>query len=116
MSRIAPSDGETVSATPRKSFTPKQRLEVLLAHKDRCARCKDKITDAEWEVNHIIPISQGGPHEPDNWEPVHKACHKDISAEHAGQNAKIKRLQVKHSTPRDQWPKAPGGGFRRREW
>lgn len=117
MTRIAPSTGETVEATERKPMTAKRRLEVLLEHKGRCARCGEKITDGEWDANHRVPLFQGGADDLSNLEPLHRACHRELTdGKHAAENAKIRRLQTKFNTPRSLWPKAPGGGFRRREW
>ena len=117
MSKITPTTGESVEATHRKSFTPKQRLETLLAFKGRCAKCGEKIGDDPFEINHRVPLFQGGKHEPDNWEPIHRSCHRELTdGKHAKENAKIRRLRIKQ-LPKEQQPKAQpirGRGFRSR--
>jgi 5-methylcytosine-specific restriction endonuclease McrA len=108
---------EPVPATPRKAMTPKRKLEVLIANNGRCAKCGDKITDAEWDANHIIPLFQGGADEIANLEPMHRQCHRELTSEkHAGENAKIRRLLIKNGPPEAR-PKAQpirSRGFPRR--
>lgn len=98
-------------------MTPKQRAELLLAFKGRCARCQTKIMDGEWEANHVIPLFQLREGDPQGFEPVHKQCHRELTdGDHAKDNAKLRRLIAKQK-PRDQWPatqKIKSAGFRRR--
>ena len=117
-SRIVPASGEPVDPTPRASMTAKRKLEVLLAHKGCCAKCGEKITDGEWDANHIIPLFQGGADDNSNLEPLHRRCHRELTdGKHAAENAKLRRLIAKYSTPLSEWPrtqKIPSRKMRRR--
>jgi 5-methylcytosine-specific restriction endonuclease McrA len=101
---------EPVEKTPRQSFTPKQRLETLMAGRGRCKLCAVKLGD-EWEADHIIPLGQGGKHEPGNWQALCKPCHHDKThgtTTARGDNdetRRAKRRQLKHT---GQWPEAKG--------
>lgn len=115
-SQVAAKDGSPVEPTPRKSFTPKQRLECLIAFKGRCAKCGEKII-GPFEINHIKPLFDEGPHELSNWEPVHKVCHKPITAKQAASRAKSDRLRIKNGPPEQRPPptqKLKGRGFPKR--
>ena len=50
-----------------------------------CERCKrlGKLTPAE-EVHHILPLSRGGTHDPDNLMALCKSCHSEITAREGG--------------------------------
>jgi len=50
---------EPFQPTPRRSMTPKRRLEALLRSEGRCARCKVKLGEA-FEVDHEISLFLGG--------------------------------------------------------
>jgi 5-methylcytosine-specific restriction endonuclease McrA len=119
MSPISPMQREAVEPTPRKSFTPKQRIETLLAFRGRCAKCGEKIPDGGFQINHIKPLHDGGAHAPDNWEPVHIDCHKVISAGQAKARAKSDRLRLKN-LPADEHPqparKLQGKAFPKSRW
>jgi len=38
-----------------------------------------KLTKYGWQVDHIIPESKGGPHELDNWQPLHHKSNQNKS-------------------------------------
>lgn len=114
-SRIASEDHTAVDPPKRVHLTPPQRARLLLAFNGRCARCKEKIMDGQWEANHVTPLFQLREGDPQGFEPVHKTCHRELTdGKHAAENAKLRRTKFKHETPRDQWPKAPG--FQKRRW
>jgi 5-methylcytosine-specific restriction endonuclease McrA len=74
MSRIAAQHAEDVEIAPRRSFTPKQRLEILISQKGRCEICKAKIIDV-FEIDHRIPLALGGKDDASNWRALHPDCH-----------------------------------------
>jgi 5-methylcytosine-specific restriction endonuclease McrA len=83
---------EPVKITARKAFTPKQRLEVLLACKGRCAICREKIT-GPFEVEHRVPLALGGTNDPSNLEAVHPTpCHALKTLADVKAIAKARRL------------------------
>jgi len=95
---------EPVHPTKRKAFTRKQRAEAFLRAEGRCeCGCKTKIT-GPFDINHILPLFQGGLHEPSNWEVLLPEHHRELTKVHAGQNAKIRRLLVKHDPDREKPP------------
>lgn len=52
---------------------------LLVRQKQQCPICKSQFSEfdsASWEVDHIIPRSQGGPDIYQNLQLVHKACHE----------------------------------------
>lgn len=87
---------EVVEPTARKAFTPRQRLETLMAAKGRCKACQAKVGD-EFDIDHIIPLFQGGKHEPDNWQVLCVPCHRGVKTPaDATTNAKLRRLKAKN--------------------
>jgi len=98
---------EPVENTPRKGFTPRQRIETLLACKGRCVKCAEKVGD-DFEIDHRIPLAQGGLHEPGNWQIVCKPCHLGKSRGDNADTRKAKRRMLKHT---GNWP-APKGNHR----
>lgn len=91
MSRIAPQTHEPVELDPRRAFTPKQRLQVLLASDGKCARCGDKLGKT-WECDHVLPWSQGGRTEVGNAESLCGPCHAPKTGRDTTATAKCKRL------------------------
>jgi RNA-directed DNA polymerase len=51
---------------------------LLLKQKQKCSICKIKFTSfdtSNWEIDHIIPKSKGGPDTYENLQLIHKTCH-----------------------------------------
>ncbi|MEI6439017.1 MAG: HNH endonuclease signature motif containing protein [Alphaproteobacteria bacterium] len=90
---------DPVEIPDRKSLTPKQRLEVLLAFNGRCAKCREKIAGA-FEVDHVKARGLGGLNDLSNYEPLHPACHAGKTPGDVRRIAKAKR-QAKACVPRD---------------
>lgn len=88
---------EAVELINRKSFTSKQRLEILLASDGRCKICGEKIT-GPFEVEHRVPVALGGTNDPSNLEAVHpQPCHSSKTKADVKAIAKAKRLEKKSS-------------------
>lgn len=56
-------------------------LAVPIAHRDiaerdgwRCHICGKKVTETNWSLDHLIPLSKGGMHIPENVALAHFAC------------------------------------------
>lgn len=92
MSRISPATLEPVEPAPRRSFSKKQRLEILIASGGKCEICGGKII-AEFEVDHRIALALGGKDDATNWRAVHpQPCHAEKSQKHdTPMAAKVKR-------------------------
>lgn len=85
----------------RKKFSPKQRLEIFLAHNGICVLCDNKIQqNVRWIVEHILPLWLGGSNEPDNLGPAHLQCAKDKTSREAFERAKGKRIRAKQDGTR----------------
>ncbi len=90
---------DPVEIPDRKSLTPKQRLEVLVAFNGRCAKCREKISGA-FEVDHVKARGLGGLNDPQNYEPLCVTCHKTKTRVDVKSIAKAK-AQTKACVPRD---------------
>ena len=112
---------EPVEATPRKSFTKKQRAIAFMEAKGRCQVCGEKLSGA-YEIDHCVSLFLGGKHEPSNWRVTHPECHREITRKQAGVHAKVKRMKAKaEGTFVKRGPKLGGRGFdktrtRRFDW
>lgn len=69
---------------PKRSGWSQQRRArgILALHSRVCHICG--LAGAT-EVDHVIPLSQGGADEPDNLRPIHTDCHRQKTAEEARQ-------------------------------
>jgi 5-methylcytosine-specific restriction endonuclease McrA len=69
-----------------------------------CSRCPNLVQpDMEWEVDHLIPVSEGGGHDLANLHPAHKECNRrhgqKVGQAHA--NAKRKPQQRSYTGSSD---------------
>ena len=48
--------------------------DVYAAHSGVCGICKLAVGFDEFSIDHIVPISSGGPHVFSNLQPTHKSC------------------------------------------
>lgn len=82
----------------RRSLSTKARAALFLDHKGQCHICGGLIQPGQaWEVEHVIPLAQGGDDEPHNMRPAHAKCHKAKTADDAANTAKAKRREAKHN-------------------
>jgi len=71
-----------------------QRLRLSMLERDQwlcqCPECKrlDRVTPAN-EVDHIVPRTRGGTHEPSNLRAVNTECHKVITLEQMGKRRTV---------------------------
>lgn len=93
--------------TPRKGFTPLQRLKIFEANGGRCHICSRKIQIGErWDVEHKRPRALLGSDDADNLAPAHLECHAEKTATDLGTIAKVKRIRAAHIGARKPrgWP------------
>lgn len=53
---------------------PHVRLRVYDLHNGICGICNKHVNRAEMHLDHVIPISAGGPDEESNLQPAHPSC------------------------------------------
>lgn len=69
---------EEIKPEKRKRLSKKDK-ERLLKLKPRCAICKEIIREGQLiEWDHRVPLELGGKQDDDNWEPLHRDCHKKL--------------------------------------
>lgn len=82
---------------------PWQRLrDAVLAREPLCRSChaQGRIREAT-EVDHIVPLAQGGSNMPDNLAPICTDCHK---AKTAIESAQAQGRRTKVEIGADGWP------------
>ena len=60
--------------TKRRRITPFVAKKVAAFHKWRCAACGELLTE-DFEIDHHIPLHNGGSDDIANLRPLHKKCH-----------------------------------------
>lgn len=55
---------------------------LVVAERDgwRCAICRGKVTRADWSLDHVVPLSKGGPHTYANVVLAHRRCNSKRGA------------------------------------
>lgn len=96
------SSRDPVPIGPRKSFTQKKRLEILLAHGGRCGICGEKISGS-YEIEHRIPHAISGRNDDANLYPAHKECHALKTTSDRKDIAKCDRI-IRKSDPETRKP------------
>ena len=86
-----------VRATPRRSRGKADRARIYDLHRGICGACEGRIcpTDA-WDIEHRVPLAQGGSDDDSNVYPIHRKCHRAKTARDAADTAKCKRVEAKH--------------------
>ncbi len=62
-------------------FTEKQKREIFLRDKGTCQSCGKAVSLREYEVDHIIPYSKGGPTTIENGQCLCRACNRRKGAQ-----------------------------------
>ena len=62
------------SPRKRRRITPFVAKKVAALHKWRCAACGELLTE-DFEIDHHIPLHNGGSDDLENLRPLHKKCH-----------------------------------------
>src|SRR5262249_50704544 len=55
---------------------PVKRREVYERYGGCCGICGAAVSFRAMELDHIVPVSRGGAHRPDNVQPSHKLCNR----------------------------------------
>lgn len=86
----------------RPPITPAQRLHVLkkFGAVVLCQICGDAEYVAVVQIDHELALINEGAHDVENLRPVCIPCHAKKSAREHKDNAKVKRVQKKHSNPK----------------
>jgi 5-methylcytosine-specific restriction endonuclease McrA len=85
--------------TKRKHRSTKERARLFKLFGGKCYLCDGQIdgTKEAWEIEHVIPLAQGGEDEDHNLQLAHAKCHKAKTVEDVGNIAKAKRREAKHT-------------------
>lgn len=83
--------------TTRRHISTSERVRIFSKAGGRCHICGCDIRLGDpWDVEHIIPLAQGGEDGGDNTAPAHIACHRTKTAKDAADTAKCKRREASH--------------------
>jgi 5-methylcytosine-specific restriction endonuclease McrA len=81
----------------RRPLSTKARLTLFQEHGGICHICGGKIIIGQsWEVEHVIPLAQGGADAWENMAPAHVKCHRAKTAKDATDTARAKRREASH--------------------
>lgn len=98
--------------TERRAPTLTMKLESLYAlGQIKCALCREVLTEAETQWDHVHALVLDGPDVGTNLRPLHVACHQRITARLARDLGHIRRLTGANK-PRPKKP-IPARGFDR---
>jgi len=102
----------------RRRISTRERVDIFNRNNGVCHLCAGKITAGEaWDVEHIIPLAQGGDDDGDNLQPAHRKCHAAKSKQDATNTARAKRREAKHlgaKTTARPLPGSRASGIRKR--
>lgn len=81
----------------RRTISTRERVTLFQTHGGICHICQGRIAIGDaWEVEHVIPLAQGGEDGGDNLRPAHVRCHAGKTAVDAGDTARAKRREARH--------------------
>lgn len=81
----------------RRPLSTKARVALFARWNGECHICGGKIAAGQaWQVEHVIPLAQGGDDHGDNLRPAHTKCHTAKTAKDAADTAKAKRREAIH--------------------
>lgn len=116
-SQIAPNTApEPVSNTPRKAMTAARRFRILAKSDGHCAYPECAETHG-LEIDHMIALALGGKDDDSNLTALCGPHHAQKTRLDIKLIAKAKRIEIKHTKPKAEWPKTQpirSAGFRRR--
>ena len=79
------------------------RARIWAKYDGRCALTGRKLMPGEADIDHIVPLADGGAHAEENLQLVAKDAHRAKTAAEAGPRAKARRIALKHS---GLWPRS----------
>ena len=62
----------------RRSFTPEQKLYIVLAQGGKCTRCSKELGNGRVQYHHTKFWGRGGKTHVDNAEAIHPDCHSEL--------------------------------------
>ena len=65
----------------RKERTKEEKQAIVKLFKNKCALCNEPLKSNGYEIDHKIPLFNGGSDEDNNLQPLCKSCHKEKSIE-----------------------------------
>ncbi len=109
-------DPNPFEVTKRKPLTPKQRVEMFLAHGGICCLCHTKIMTPHerWIDEHELALWLGGGNEMANRGPAHERCAKAKTSKEATERSHIRRVAEHHMGAKRPSKAMPGS--RRSGW
>lgn len=90
------------------------KLRVFEVHNRTCWLCRQPITvSGGTDIHHKTPLADGGRHAEGNLVPVHRKCHRLLTAREAQDRAESRATIASHYGFKK--PKMRGQGFRKAE-
>ncbi len=84
----------------RRTFNERERAEFFAERHVRCANCNRKIPSGmDWDIDHVIPIADGGTNEDANLQVLCFLCHSAKTKDDVTEIAKGKRAFIKSCVP-----------------
>jgi len=80
----------------RRTWSPRARRNLFLAHGGKCCVCGLPITFKNWIVEHRVPLSMSGADDLSNIAPAHAHCAREKTSAEAGPRAKADRQGAVH--------------------
>ena len=101
----------------RKRRTAQQREAICVANNWICHICGLPIDPVRqrWELDHPIPLANGGTDEDEALKPAHARCHLEKTVGDIGKIAKGKRMRARHLGTKPP-PQRIMPGSRRSKW
>jgi 5-methylcytosine-specific restriction endonuclease McrA len=62
----------------RRRYTPRERMKVAYEQRYTCAKCA-QLLPPDWQLDHVVPLSEGGGNERENVQALCVSCHTDKS-------------------------------------
>lgn len=71
---VARSESSAPRANARRRVLPTERHAIALRFEHRCASCR-VLLPTGWQLDHRVPLADGGPDEAANMQPLCSQCH-----------------------------------------
>lgn len=79
----------------RRAISTRERVALFQRWGGECHICGGRIGVGEaWDVEHVIPLAQGGEDGGDNLRPAHRKCHSSKTKADAANTARAKRREA----------------------
>lgn len=92
---MARSTEEWIAKHDDQAIPARVKLRVLERFERRCPVCSNEIKEGDGcDFDHVTPLADGGEHREANLRPLHRRCHRLITAQQA-QDRAINRTKVK---------------------